>query len=1157
MKKIFTLLSTALVASAAWAGVTPPASATTSTWYMNGSAYDAGVTYGNVQYENEPVNVCIDGNDIYIDASFFSIASGWFKGTISGNSVTFDAKQEISDINLWGGTYPGYFSGNEEDGWDDIAAPAYATYTEADGAATLTFSSQLVVGVGYPGYDPYYVVLRMYEGITLTSGKGAEQSYQDQTAALPYRNDLDTETKFNTLGIADKNSNGSSYMWGMDWNTNNGYAALNCDGWTQNDEYLFLPGLKLEAGKKYTFSMDVNSSSSNYWQYFSVLMGKESTISGLTTEIIPQSFTYSTEWETVENEAIEVEETGYYYIAIRCTSYAYSGYFAVDNIAVEELQLDRPAEVEPSASAGSKGAMSATITFSLPSKNYGGTAYEAGKELDYAVSRGDIAIERGTGKAGDLIFVTDNNTDGGIVNGLNTYTVVVSDGAKQSKPASVQVFIGEDYPDNTKKVTGSYNAETKTVTLAWSAANKGVNGGYVTAKYNVYEGQNFYSAVKLNDEPLTATKYEFEYDLTSGEQGKRYFLVTTVNDLDETYGTVFAFDDCGAPYELPYEDAFADASHYYTDDSNMGGVYVDTYNGVLEFYSWDYSGNGWAEYKTGKIHLGGNADLSFTYTNQADAKFTVSVTDNTGATVQLGETLEVAVTTEPQTFSYNLADFRNAEWITVSFKVEMSTGYAYFDIDDLKIVAGEPIAEPKEIAIETATTGILVDNSFGPEDKKFTVTMQVTAPEGAAYAYSEGLMLTFNGEPSNVPFQCGVFGQVELDGTDATIVFTDPMLCATDDAEYEGEFRPFGTYQGEALITFFDAEFNELLDYAKFSGELVFENPNPVVLGEPVFNVDEDPFFGTIKLGELEANGLMMSFPEAKNVTPEMTVKVVASLSTIAPSFGQGNDAELGGAVAPDFHVVMENVEFEGSAMFGEVAVYLTDFVEYISQAGAGAFMVYVHSVEVLDQETAVYSWKYDEEDEEALPVGTLFEVKEPLVIEGEDVTLAVGLSEPNDWGDQKFTATVTIAADALAGANIAFAYTEGVLFEKELEDEPYFEQFTFMCDQLEGVEVKDEENVVLTCTDALFAVSTDPDFEGELREQGTYTASCIVVLADKNFMEVGYAVVNAEVELKAEATGMSLVVKGAETTIYNLQGQKVNRAQGIVIMNGKKVLVK
>lgn len=282
------------------------------------------------------------------------------------------------------------------------------------------------------------------------------------------------------------------------------------------------------------------------------------------------------------------------------------------------------------------------------------------------------------------------------------------------------------------------------------------------------------------------------------------------------------------------------------------------------------------------------------------------------------------------------------------------------------------------INITEVETGIITDDSWGFNDQHFTATMHFTAPEGATFAFCEGLQLSLNGEDSNVPFQCGDWGMATLEGREVALVFNDGMLCATDDPDYDGDIRPYGSYIGEAEIYFMDADYLELPYVAKFTGSLVFENPCKVELGTPEFNVDQDPFYGQIDIKDLEANGLLVRFPEAVNVNPEMIIKVTATLGTVPPGYGNPSvdeDEEIDpGFGMPEFQEVIEETEFVGDAMFGQAEVNLAEFTQYITEAGAGLFMVTVKSIVVVDSTGEVYKWV---EDADAPQVGTVFVVTE------------------------------------------------------------------------------------------------------------------------------------------------------------------------------------
>lgn len=144
--------------------------------------------------------------------------------------------------------------------------------------------------------------------------------------------------------------------------------------------------------------------------------------------------------------------------------------------------------------------------------------------------------------------------------------------------------------------------------------------------------------------------------------------------------------------------------------------------------------------------------------------------------------------------------------------------------------------ENKEITIteENVTVGSMVDNSWGTNDVYYTATVKFAKPEGAKYAYSEGLHLELNGENTGVPFQFGQWGLIELgEGDEITLVYKDNMIAKTDDPEYEGDLRPAGTYSAYTEITFMDENQWELEGVvAKFEGTIVLPKFPELAEGE-------------------------------------------------------------------------------------------------------------------------------------------------------------------------------------------------------------------------------------------------------------------------------------------------------------------------------------
>lgn len=679
MRKTFTL-ALAVAATSAFAAIdTLPESAQVQTWYFNAETF-----YPNAKVINKEIQVALDGNDLYFTGLEENFTQVWAKGTLENGLYVFSQDQ---DMGMMWGYYPASFAGYDYDSWTPIVATAQMvdnvlTFNTAIGYYYTESPDNTIPGCGW------------YTGATMSAEpmEYVEPILNENTAAVPYKNSFDSETKRSQVSFEPNDETG--WMWGADWSTNNWYATCNNDGWEQANDYMIFPGLALEPGKNYVLNFDAQSNSSSYWQYFEVLMAPEAKLSKFTEKVIETTFCYSVDWQNFEKE-FSVAEAGTYYLAIHCTSYGYNGYFSVDNFSVEEADMDKPAVAEGvNVTPGRNGALEATINFSMPSANIGGVAYDSDKMLTYKVTRDEFIIGEGSAKAGEMVFVTDNGM--GLTNGFATYKVIVADDSHVSKEASAMAYIGMDYPTETEYI--EITTEGNQVTIAWVPVTVGANGGYVGAKYNVYKcpgKYQMYAGEKLNAEPLTQCFYTFEMDVDAGEQGEAWFCVTAVNELDESYGAYESLA-VGAPYELPFTESFAVAdAHVWSFGGDGGSAYVDRWGSFssdgddaslcLYIWGWDNETN-YAYATTGKICTAANAKLTFDYMAQANTTLAILLDngDPEGLTV-VGEYEIAAGTTDSFVIENIFADVVDSSYAKVMFAVQISDSYQYFYIDNLKV----------------------------------------------------------------------------------------------------------------------------------------------------------------------------------------------------------------------------------------------------------------------------------------------------------------------------------------------------------------------------------------------------------------------------------------------------------------------------------------
>lgn len=172
----------------------------------------------------------------------------------------------------------------------------------------------------------------------------------------------------------------------------------------------------------------------------------------------------------------------------------------------------------------------------------------------------------------------------------------------------------------------------------------------------------------------------------------------------------------------------------------------------------------------------------------------------------------------------------------------------------------------------------------------------------------------------------------------------------------------------------------------------------------------------------------------------------------------------------------------------------------------------------------------------------------DPKVVQA---TAKVGETEPDQYGDQFYTVTMTVAAEEIAGLGVAHAFCEGI----QLTDGET--TCTFVATAVDGIDVAEGEDVVFTCKDVIPSYTSDAEYEGDFRKEGTYQGTCTIVLTDADYNEIGAAVFEGEVILPTP-TGINDVKFNVTNVVYTINGVRVQKpVKGVNIINGKKVVIK
>lgn len=494
-------------------------------------------------------------------------AEGQSFGVVGGAFVGPDVLTEVSGVTLaygdagklvlsWTAPEPVH------DGYFD---PSQLSYTVTDAVSGETVASGLTettLEIPYTASSE----LTVYQYAVTANYMGADyeavvsNSITMGSLEPPFSADFNDAGDMGKFTVLDGNGDGKLWTWYEDTNTGDSKVRIGYNGSEQMDDWLVLPGLKLEAGKAYKFSVDAAAGSTSYSERIEVKMGSACTPEAMTTELVAPTDLTGKDFVTL-TAAVNVPETGVYYIGIHGISDPDKLYLYVDNVKVSgALDGNAPAvATNVTATAAADGSNAATVSFTAPSVNIAGQP--VGTLTQAVVSRADGSVV-GTVEApvaGQTYSVTDNAA----TTGNNTYRVVVSNEAGSSDVAEVTVYVGFTVPADLTPVTAVEVAEGE-VNLSWEGVTTDANGlplpaGSVT--YSVYTLDG--SGRSKVAEGITDTNYTY----TAIEPGSQTFMqwaVFPVSAQGEGAGNVSDLIAVGTPYTTPMNESFANKGLSYS-----------------------------------------------------------------------------------------------------------------------------------------------------------------------------------------------------------------------------------------------------------------------------------------------------------------------------------------------------------------------------------------------------------------------------------------------------------------------------------------------------------------------------------------------------------------------------------------------------------------
>lgn len=558
-----------------------PEGATVEDWYNTATSVSSS---GNTKYTST-AKVAFVGNDVYLSGIFKNYPESWIKGTLEGNTVTFSGLQFL-------GTYSSYnIFGVGASGFNGEAVLQDYQMTYDAESQTLTSVNKLLANAAE---DRVYF-LEGYEDITITKDAPVIEEEVAKTGdpvEVPYANSFDTSDETSALGVIDANADGKTWSFDKD-NTENSnlVAKYTYDSNNDADDWLITPAVKLEAGKNYHFAIDAAARSATYNERLEVKMGTVAKASALTTEVIPSTditWAASGGYQTLENEAITVEETGYYHFGIHAISDKDRYELYVDNLVIETAaDKEAPAAVSDLTVTPGNGILEATLAFTAPAKNIGGEDLTANLEKIEIYRDGAVIATLENVAPGSAQTYVDNASD--LTAGPHTYMVLAyNDHGKGQKSEEVTVTLTKtfDIPflaDFTKQAIlvnfAVIDANGDNSTWKWSSqngayygydSNNDANDYLITSPIRMKAGQKY--VVTISAKAMT-DEYPERFEVLAGKAATVEALTETV--IEPTVVTSDSFDDYTGTFS-PAEDGIYVIAIHAISDANMYNFCVNT-----------------------------------------------------------------------------------------------------------------------------------------------------------------------------------------------------------------------------------------------------------------------------------------------------------------------------------------------------------------------------------------------------------------------------------------------------------------------------------------------------------------------------------------------------------------------------------------------------
>lgn len=616
----------------------------------------------------------------------------------------------------------------------------------------------------------------------------------------PYENTFGSKDAFDLMTVVDANNDGCT--WSLyTYSDGTGYARYTYSKTNKADDWLLTPPLKLESGKEYLVSFEAANYQSKYPESIEVKYGVGSDPTTYKSVLLDSTELPSAQY-TKYTKALVPDADGNIKIGFHCISNPYKYFLLLRNITVSEgSSVAAPDSATAlTVAPGAKGALEATVSFTLPSKKIDGSDLTSIVKAD--ILRDGVVV--GSVTDGLKPSSTASYTDKAATNGKSTYSVRVynaAGGGRYSSDASA--FVGTDKPDlltaDSIKITDKFTS----INLSWAPVTKGANGGYVNPDemwYKIYgttadeDGGTQQVAI---DSVQGKTTYDVAYDTNNGDQKLVSYCISAKNEAGESNMMQTKSLICGKPYELPFHEVFPGGKRTYdmwvtrtTGSSSWYQVSKTSYDDKGGSAAFDGAGDA-AYLSSGKICLTDAVSPKLVFRTMAGKKTNGSITvqvcrpDNSvdSLTTIVYNTMDSTQATPWATSIVSLEKYVNEPYIIIQFRGEGTTNdYIYLDDINVRNVFGNDLAAeismPESAKRGSKTTATVTITNYGTNAAKaYTVSLSAegqvveTKEVTESLASFESKTFTFDYKPSvfaDNDSTISMYANVELAGDEYT-----------------------------------------------------------------------------------------------------------------------------------------------------------------------------------------------------------------------------------------------------------------------------------------------------------------------------------------------------------------------------------------------------